>query len=154
MTYGFVKVAAAIPKTKVADCIYNTIEIEKLIREAGQKHIEIIVFPELCITSYTCGDLFTQQLLIESAEKALKKLIDKTSDEKLLCVVGAPVTNGNQIFNAAIAFQGGKILGVIPKTFLPNYKEFYEKRWFASSMDNRQTSINFCGQEVPFGTDL
>ena len=66
MTYGFVKVAAAIPKTKVADCIYNTIEIEKLIREAGQKHIEIIVFPELCITSYTCGDLFTQQLLIES----------------------------------------------------------------------------------------
>ena len=91
MTYGFVKVAAAIPKTKVADCIYNTIEIEKLIREAGQKHIEIIVFPELCITSYTCGDLFTQQLLIESAEKALKKLIDKTSDEKLLCVVGAPV---------------------------------------------------------------
>ena len=154
MTYGFVKVAAAIPKTKVADCIYNTIEIEKLIREAGQKHIEIIVFPELCITSYTCGDLFTQQLLIKSAEKALKKLIDKTSDEKLLCVVGAPVTNGNQIFNAAIAFQGGKILGVIPKTFLPNYKEFYEKRWFASSMDNRQTSISLCGQDVPFGTDL
>ena len=116
MTYGFVKVAAAIPKTKVADCIYNTIEIEKLIREAGQKHIEIIVFPELCITSYTCGDLFTQQLLIESAEKALKKLIDKTSDEKLLCVVGAPVTNGNQIFNAAIAFR--KHFYLITKSFM------------------------------------
>ena len=87
--------------------------------------------------------------------KALKKLIDKTSDEKLLCVVGAPVTNGNQIFNAAIAFQGGGYnWGVIPKTFLPNYKEFYEKRWFASSMDNRQTSISLCGQDVPFGTDL
>ena len=154
MTYGFVKVAAAIPKTKVADCIYNTEEIGKQIQEAVQKQVEIIVFPELCITSYTCGDLFSQQILIEDAEKSLKKLIDETCNESLLCVVGAPVTNGDQIFNAAIVFQSGKILGVIPKTFLPNYKEFYEKRWFSSAFDNQQSSIDLCGQEVPFGTHL
>ena len=154
MTHGFIKVAAAIPETRVADCFFNTKEIKKLIRNASYEQVEIVVFPELCITSYTCGDLFGQQILIEEAEKALKELISETSNEKPLCIVGMPVASGNQIFNTAIMFQNGKILGVVPKTFLPNYKEFYEKRWFSSASDLRESTILLCDQEVPFGKDL
>lgn len=154
MTHGFIKVAAAIPETRVADCSFNAQEIKKLIRNAAREQVEIVVFPELCITSYTCGDLFGQQILIEEAEMALKNLIDETREEKPLCIVGMPVASGSQIFNAAILFQKGEILGIVPKTYLPNYKEFYEKRWFSSGLDIRENTISLCGKEIPFGKDL
>lgn len=154
MTHGFIKVAAAIPETRVADCFFNVKEIRKLIRDAACEQAEIVVFPELSITSYTCGDLFGQQILIEEAEKALKNLIHETCNEKPVCIVGTPVAYGNQIFNTAVIFQNGKILGVVPKTFLPNYKEFYEKRWFSSALDTQENTISLCDQEVPFGKDL
>ena len=154
MNYGFVKVAAAIPNVEVADCVFNTKHIANLIEKASQEGIQIIAFPELSITGYTCGDLFGQNLLLEEAEKNLDNLIKITSTYPILVIAGMPVQADNQLFNTAIIFQGGKILGVVPKTYLPNYKEFYEKRWFASANDTRCEEICLCGQKVPFGNKL
>ena len=131
MDYGFVRAAAAIPNVKIADCVFNVEHTAQLIKEASSKDIQIVAFPELGITGYTCGDLFEQELLLEEAEKNLGDLLDMTSSLSILCVVGMPVQADNQLFNAAIVFQHGKILGVVPKSYLPNYKEFYEERWFA-----------------------
>ena len=130
MNYGFVKVAAAVPNIQVADCIYNITQMEKMMRKAADKGVQIIVFPELSVTGYTCLDLFQQELLLTSAENALLKLAENTEDLPLLAFVGAPLRTDNKLINAAIAIQEGKILGVVPKTYLPNYKEFQEKRWF------------------------
>ena len=154
MDYGFVRAAAAIPNVKIADCVFNVEHTAQLIKEASSKDIQIVAFPELGITGYTCGDLFEQELLLEEAEKNLGDLLDMTSSLSILCVVGMPVQADNQLFNAAIVFQHGKILGVVPKSYLPNYKEFYEERWFASAHDTSCNEICLCGQEVPFGNKL
>ena len=135
MNYGFVKVAAAVPNIQVADCIYNITQMEKMMRKAADKGVQIIVFPELSVTGYTCLDLFQQDLLLNSAENALLQLAENTADLPLLAFVGAPLRTDNKLINAAIAIQEGKILGVVPKTYLPNYKEFQEKRWFTSAND-------------------
>lgn len=154
MSHGFLKVAAAIPNLKVADCNYNIEQIYDLMLAASQKGVSIVAFPELSITGYTCADLFGQQLLHEDAEAALTALLLKTAHLPLIGVVGAPLALENQVFNTAVVFAKGEIKGIVPKIYLPNYSEFYEARWFASGAELQQESVHFCGQEVPFGIDL
>lgn len=154
MNYGFIRVAAAIPEVKVADCAFNTERIGKLMECAGQAGVQFVCFPELSVTGYTCADLFHQQLLQDEAEKQLTRLLHETSSLNLLAVVGMPVVCGSDIFNAAIVLQQGKIIGAVPKTHLPNYSEFYEKRWFTSASNLSVDTLSLCGQTVPFGTKI
>ena len=149
MDFGFVRIAAAVPTVKVADCKYNATETERLIKEADSKGVRIVVFPELGITGYTCGDLFAQQLLLRSAEDALQTLLRQTASLDIIAIIGMPVESGGSLLNAAVVIQHGRILGIVPKTYLPNYKEFYEKRWFASAIQVAQTSTTLCGTTVP-----
>ena len=149
MNHGFVKVASAIPSVKVADCQYNVEQIESLIVQAEGHGVEIICLPELSLTAYTCQDLFQQQLLLEEAEMALIHLMNFTRSLDIISIVGLPVTYKGSLLNCAAVIQKGKILGMIPKTYLPNYKEFYEKRWFTSGIDIAAGSLLVCGQQVP-----
>lgn len=135
MKYGFINIASAIPSVKVADCRYNTDEIIRLIDDADQKGAEIVVFPELSITSYTCQDLFHQQVLLKEAENGVEKIISHSQTLDIIAIVGVPVVVGSLLLNCAAVIQRGVLLGLIPKTFLPNYSEFYEKRWFSSARD-------------------
>ena len=154
MNYGYVKVAAAVPRVKVADCKFNASEIEKEIIIADGKGVQIIAFPELCITGYTCGDLFAQQLLLEQAEMALIQILNSTRQLDIISILGMPVVVNSTVINAAVVIQKGKILGVVPKTYLPNYKEFYEQRWFTSALQVSENSVRLCGQIVPMGNNL
>ena len=154
MNYGYVKVAAAVPRVKVADCKFNAREIEKEIIIAEGKGVQIIAFPELCVTGYTCGDLFAQQLLLEEAEMELIQIINNTRQLDIIAILGMPVALNGMLLNTAVVIQKGKVLGVVPKTYLPNYKEFYEKRWFTSAVDVSETSVRLCGQVVPMGANL
>ena len=154
MNYGYVKVAAAVPRVKVADCKFNAREIEKEIIIAEGKGVQIIAFPELCVTGYTCGDLFAQQLLLEEAEMGLIQIVSNTRQLDIIAILGMPIAMNGVLLNAAVVIQKGKVLGVVPKTYLPNYKEFYEKRWFTSAVDVSEKSVRLCGQVVPMGTDL
>ena len=151
---GFVRVGAVVPKLKVADTEFNCNEIIKQIEVASNNKIQIIVFPELCVTGYTCQDLFEQDTLLEEAEKALNKILDYTNNLDIICIIGMPIKAENQLFNTAVVIQKGKILGIVPKTFIPNYGEFYEKRWFASSKNANKKEIEILDQKVPFGIDL
>lgn len=148
MQNGFVKVAAAVPAVKVADCEYNTLQIENIIAQAEGKGVEIIVFPELCITGYSCQDLFRQSLLLEQVEASMLMLLDFTRNLDIISIVGLPVVVGDMLLNCAAVIQKGDLLGLIPKTYLPNYSEFYEKRWFASSQDLQPTEIRFAGNKI------
>lgn len=152
--YGFIKVAAAIPALKVAACAYNAQEMEKLIRQAAGAGVRVVVFPELSLTGYTCGDLFLQPALIRAAEAALADLLQRTAAEDIVFIVGCPVAAGSALLNAAVVCYQGKICGVVPKTCLPNYKEFYEKRWFVSAEDWQGGEVTLCGQCVRAGADL
>ena len=154
MNYGYVKVAAAVPRVKVADCKFNAREIEKEIIIAEGKGVQIIAFPELCVTGYTCGDLFAQQLLLEEAEMELIQIINNTRQLDIIAILGMPVALNGVLLNTAVVIQKGKVLGVVPKTYLPNYKEFYEKRWFTSAVDVSGTNVRLCGQVVPMGANL
>lgn len=148
MQNGFIKVAAAIPSVKVADCSYNVQQIETLIAMAEGKGVEVIVFPELCITGYTCQDLFKQTLLLEQAETSVLMLLDFTRKLDIISIVGVPVVVGDLLLNCAAVIQKGDLLGLVPKTYLPNYSEFYEKRWFASSQDLQPSEIRFAGNKI------
>lgn len=154
MNYGFVKAAAAVPEVRVGDCDFNSRQMQDLLFRAAKEQAEIVVFPELAVTGYTCADLFRQRLLLDKAEEALAELVAATAKLPLLCAVGLPVRAENALYNCAVIFQKGKILGAVPKTFLPNYAEFYEKRWFRSGAQLSADRIWLAGQEVPFGTDL
>ena len=154
MNYGFVKVAAAVPRVKVADCKFNSERLEGLITIAEGKGVQILTFPEMCITGYTCGDLFAQQLLLEQAEMALIQLLNSTRQLDIISILGMPVVVNSTVINAAVVIQKGKILGVVPKTYLPNYKEFYEQRWFTSALQVSENSVRLCGQIVPMGNNL
>ena len=154
MNYGFVRVGAAVPLLKVADCTYNVEQTELLMQEAASRGVQMLCFPEMGITGYTCGDLFHQKILIEQAERALQSLLERTAGLSLLTLVGMPVRVENRLMNTAVAFQNGRILAIIPKTWLPNYGEFYEKRWFSSSREVQAQEVALCCQTVPFGTDI
>lgn len=148
MENGYIKVASAVPSVRVADCEYNIQQIESIIAQAEGKGVEIIVFPELCITGYTCQDLFRQSLLLEQAETSVLMLLDFTRNLDIICIVGLPVVVGDVLLNCAAVIQKGDLLGIVPKTYLPNYSEFYEKRWFASSQDLRPAEVRFAGNTV------
>ena len=148
MKYGFVKVAAAVPAVKVADVDYNVQQIESIIAQAEGRGVEVIVFPELCITGYTCQDLFKEQLLLDRAESAVITLLDFTRKLDIISIVGLPVVINGLLYNCAAVIQSGQLLGIIPKTYLPNYAEFYEKRWFASAQDLNPTVFYFAGTSV------
>ncbi len=148
MKYGFIKVAAAVPAVRVADVEYNVQEMEKLIALASGDGVELLCFPELSLTGYTCQDLFKEKLLLDKAEEGLLRLLDFTRQLDIVCVVGLPVLAGGLLLNCAAVIQSGALLGVVPKTYLPNYGEFYEKRWFASSQDLNDTEIYLAGSPV------
>ena len=148
MKYGFLKVAAAVPSVKVADVEYNLQQVESLIAQAEGQGVEVIVFPELCLTGYSCQDLFKEQLLIDKAEDALMVLLDFTRKLDIISIVGLPVQIGSLLYNCAAVIQSGSLLGIVPKTYLPNYGEFYEKRWFASAQDLMPQDIYLAGSPI------
>lgn len=148
MDYGFITVASAIPSVKVADTDYNVKEIITQIVLAEGKGVEIICFPELSITGYTCQDLFREQLLLEKSEEALLQILEVTRQLDIIAIVGLPVAVDGILVNAAAVIQRGAILGIVAKTYLPNYNEFYEKRWFASTFDLQDVDIYIAGNRV------
>ena len=154
MKYGFVRVAAAVPTVKVADCKFNAQQIETQIAIADGKGVQIIIFPELSITGYTCADLFGQTLLLEEAEIALMQIMNNTRQMDIISIIGMPVIMNSTLLNCAVVCQKGKFLGIVPKTYLPNYKEFYEQRWFTSALNHPDTNIRLCGQNVPVSANL
>ncbi|MDR2472437.1 MAG: NAD(+) synthase [Tannerella sp.] len=151
---GFVKVAAASPIVEVGNCSENIKCIEALINQADIRGVQILVFPELCITGYTCMDLFAQKLLLDNAVKYLLQLVANVSHLAMLCVVGMPLEIENKLFNVAVAFQQGKILGIVPKTYIPNHKEFQEMRWFSSGSLLGSKTVKIGGEVYPVGCDL
>ena len=153
MIDGFIKCAAATPEIHVADCDFNTKNIIELIDKARAYSVKILAFPELCITGYTCGDLFFQSTLISAAKSALADILAALEASDMIVAVGCPRDFFGKLYNCAVVIQMGKILGVIPKKFLPNYNEFYEKRWFSCAPE-RKTSVTLLGQEIPFGAGL
>lgn len=148
MQYGFIKVASAIPGVRVADCAYNLQQIENKINEAESRGVEILVFSELCLTGYSCQDLFRQSIITEQAEQAVASLLDFSAGLDVISIVGAPIIVGGVLLNCAVIIQKGQLLGIVPKTYLPNYGEFYEKRWFASAHDITPTEIHYAGVNI------
>ena len=149
MRDGFIKAAAGTPKIRVADCRYNAEQIFTLMREADRQGVKVLALPELCLTGYTCGDLFLQDTLLRGAEEGLATVLEATKNLDMIAAVGLPVRDkwDNKLYNCAAVIQRGKILGLVPKTYLPNYGEFYEQRWFASGAE-LEHSIQLCGQSV------
>jgi NAD+ synthase (glutamine-hydrolysing) len=151
---GFLRIAAAVPRLKVADCFYNAARILELLTRAEEQGVAIAAFPELALTGYTCGDLFHQQTLQQGARAALLDLVQRGRDVfSGLAVVGLPFVVDDQLFNCAAVFQQGRVLALVPKSFLPNYKEFYERRWFTPAAGAPSRRVALGGIEIPFGTD-
>ena len=154
MNYGYVKVASAIPAVRVGDVAYSVEQIENLVIQAEGKGVEVIVFPELSLTGYTCQDLFRQQLLLDRVEQGVMRLMDFTRKLDIIAIVGAPIPVGNLLLNCAVVIQKGHVLGMVPKFYLPNYSEFYEKRWFASAQDLRDMELRYAGNVVNMTADI
>ena len=150
----FVRVASAVIKTTVADTTKNTEEHIKMMKKSSSENVDITVFPELSITGYTCQDLFFQKELLDKTYSSLIEIKKKSEKLKGIFVVGAPIKHKNQLFNCAVVISKGTVYGIVPKTYLPNYNEFYEKRWFSTSMDTEDSFINFDGEEVPFSQNV
>lgn len=153
MKQGFVKVAAATPDIRVADISYNTEQICKLIDETVANGAKIVVFPELCVTGYTCGDLFFQDILLERSKEALNEIAEYTKDKDALVFVGVPLAINGKLYNVAAALNRGKIIGLVTKTFLPNYSEFYEMRTFQAGPEEARV-ILYEGEQVAFGPQI
>lgn len=154
MNSGLVRVAAAVPKVAVGNLKKNKENIAGMIIDAEAKGVGIIAFPELCITSYTLGDLFRQRSILEQSVDMLKQLLEQTKQTKVLSIVGMPVFWSDKLYNAAVVFQSGRILGIVPKAYIPNYSEYYEQRWFSSGLEVIGQRVKIAGQDVPFGTDI
>ena len=154
MEYGFVRVGAIVNKLVLASPLDNAKEIVKMIRKADKEGVSIVTTPELALTGYTCGDLFLQDELIEDAEKTLSIILEDTKDLDIISIVGMPVRSNNQLLNCAVVIEKGNILGIVPKTYIPNYSEFYEKRWFTSSIDLKNSEVNLLDKTVPISTKL
>lgn len=153
MKQGFIKVAAVTPKIRVADPVYNAAVIRAELERAYEHGAKIIVFPELCLTGYTCGELFLQQLLLEKAAEQLQYIVEATRNKDALVMVGLPVERDGRLYNVAAVMQGGELLGMIPKANIPSYAEFYEGRHFAEG-NEEPVAFSFAGKEVPFGTNI
>ena len=151
--FGFYRVAAATPELKVANVDFNVLHILQLAKEAEKKKVAIAVFPELAITGYTCADMFHQNILLEKTEQAILKIAKSTQKMKIVIVVGAPIRTKGRLYNCAVVIQSGDVLGVVPKSFLPNYREFYERRWFAEGIGS-DGEVTIGEKSVPFGDRL
>jgi NAD+ synthase (glutamine-hydrolysing) len=151
---GFLRVGAAVPELRVANVDFNVDAIIELLRKARNEGVQIVTFPEMALTGYTLGDLIQQQALLLKAKKGLRDILNECAGNAMVVVVGMPLSVEQKIFNCAVVLNSGRILGVIPKTLLPSYKEFYEDRWFSPSTDARSDTIELAGQRVPFGTDI
>ena len=155
MVDGFIKTAAGVPECTVADVSANTKEIKRLIGRADKLKINLLVLPELCITGYTCGDLFFSETLLAAAKNALKEITEYTVGKYPVVIVGVPLLYSSKLFNCAAVLSNGKILGIVPKTYMPNYAEFYEQRQFSSGvLAGKDATLNICGMTAPFGTEL
>lgn len=155
LKYGFVKTAAATPKIRVADCEFNANQIIEQIKEAYKNGASLIVFPELCITGYTCSDLFLQSTLLRAAENAVEKIIRETENLDIISIVGVPIAHRQSLFNCAVVIFKGDILGVVPKINIPNYSEFYEARHFTSGAEADEFFFEYAGcSEVDFSTNI
>jgi NAD+ synthase (glutamine-hydrolysing) len=152
--FEYMRVASAVPSLRVADPYYNVKEIIKICVKASDQGVRVLVFPELSMTGYTCQDLFQQKSLTDRCQEALKLLLEETKYLNMLIAAGMPVRADGQLFNCAVILKEGKILGLVPKTYLPNYGEFYEMRWFAPAYKRMSETITLCDQEVPFNEKL
>jgi NAD+ synthase (glutamine-hydrolysing) len=152
--YGFIRVAAAIPEVQVADCEYNTKNIIEMIFKAASKAAKFVVFPELSMTAYSCGDLFHQNVLIKTALSGLEDILHKTKDLDIISIVGMPLYIDGKLFNCAVVIHKGKILGAIPKIYIRNTEKYNEERWFVSGLAANSNYIRLINQEVPFGTNI
>ena len=152
--YGYIKVAAAVPAVKVADCDFNAGRIVEMMRRAADRGVRGVAFPELSVTAYTCGDLFLQSQLLDAAAAAIERIAEASRTIPVAAIVGAPLRYGTAIYNCAVAVAGGRCLGVVPKSYVPNYAEFYEARWFAPGRGIEGRQIRLGGCDVPFGTDV
>lgn len=151
MKDGFLKVGAATPKTKVGDVRWNVEQMKQLAEEAYQKGVRLLVFPELCITSYTCGDLFGQKLLLDQAKEGLRDFAESIKDKDMLCFAGLPWNQDGKLYNVAAAVKNGKVIGLVPKLNLPNYGEFYEARNFEKGFQEVR-NVEWQGEEIPMGS--
>ncbi len=152
--YGYYRVAAAVNKTVVTNPRKNAEEIIKLIKTAHSKEVSVVVFPELTLTGYTASDLLLNQTLIASQDESLNYILNNIKEVNTIVIIGIAVLDADRLYNCAIVLQSGKMLGIIPKSYLPNKKEFYEKRQFVSGRDIVRSSTELLGEEVPFGVDL
>ena len=152
--YGFYRVAAAVNKTTVANPQKNADEILTLIQDAYEKEVSVVVFPELTLTGYTASDLFLNQTLLSSQNDFLQHILNNIKEINTIVILGIAVLEADRLYNCAVVLQGGNILGVVPKSYLPNNKEFYEKRQFVSGRDIVRSSVDLLNEEVPFGVDL
>ncbi len=152
---NFVRVSSACPVTKVADIDFNLNSIKECIDMAEESNSKVIVFPELSITSYSLGDLFTQRQLLNKSKDAIKTLCEYSQGKDMLIVVGAPFEHNYALYNCAYIIFNGSLLGMVPKTYVPNYSEFYEKRWFAHGRPFHCEKVHLDFQrDIPFGTNL
>ena len=154
LEYGFVRVGAIVNKLVLASPVDNAKEIVKMIKKADKEGVSIVTTAELALTGYTCGDLFLQDELLDEAEKALSIIIESTKDLDIISIIGVPLRCNNQLLNTAVVIEKGNIIGIVPKSYIPNYSEFYEKRWFTSSFDLRVSEVKLLGQVVPISTKL
>lgn len=152
--YGFIRVGAIANQLSLANSFKNAEEIIKEIKKAEQLGVSIVATPELSLTGYTCGDLFSQDRLLEDSQKALQRVLEETKNLDITSILGMPVRCDNQLFNCAVVINQGNILGIVPKTYIPNYQEFYEGRWFSSSEKLVSKEITIIGQKVPISTNL
>ncbi|MCX6714508.1 MAG: NAD(+) synthase [Candidatus Uhrbacteria bacterium] len=151
--FGLVRTAVAVPMVHVTNPLMNVFEMAKLVGEAAYQHVQLLTFPELSLTGYTCGDLFLQPFLHEKAIDGLSLLLKTTADADMIIQVGMPLLVNQKLFNVAVTMHKGVILCITPKTFIPNYKHFYEGRWFRPGYEATVSEVELCGQRVPFGTD-
>ncbi|MBI2831960.1 MAG: NAD(+) synthase [Chloroflexi bacterium] len=151
---GFLRVGLAIPLLRVADVDFNVAQIIEFLGKAKEQGVQVLVFPEMCLTGYTIGDLVEHQALLWKVERGLETILSETAKSDVVTVVGMPLTNEERLYNCAVVLNSGHILGVVPKTHLPTYKEYYEDRWFSSSRDACSDHISLDGRQVPFGTNI
>jgi NAD+ synthase (glutamine-hydrolysing) len=152
--HDFARVAVGVPRCRIADPVFNAEETQKLVVEAAAGGASLVVFPELGLSAYTCDDLFHQRALLDACEAALAAVLDGTKDLQIITIVGLPLRIDHRLFNCAAVLFQGRILGIVPKTYLPNYGEFYEARQFNSGDDAVSTEVSLLGQQVPFGSKL
>jgi len=151
---GFLRIAAAVPELRVADVDFNVGNIIEAMKRARDEGVQVLTFSEMAITGYTIGDLVQHQALLAKAKEGLRRILEASSGNPMVVIIGMPLDVEQKIFNCAVVLNSGHLLGVIPKTLLPSYKEFYEDRWFTSSMDAHCDNVELLGERVPFGTDI